>query len=204
MYFSLDFFLEMWGSQLTLAWAALALIMALDDSHGLRTDAAVGILLAGSAVGAGYITCLYGGQPPGAWLGYLALAVYLTVCSVTDIQTCRVYDLLQIPAAVIGAWLCLARPVTTESGAGLMAFALLQYLLFMRMYGEGDVMAFQICALYLAAAGGDLLTMLLHMALAFGLLGAVQLARDNIDRKGDLIKPVPLLPYIACSILCFL
>lgn len=86
----------------------------------------------------------------------------------------------------------------------MILFALLQYLLFMRLYGEGDVMAFQICALYLVGEGGNLMTMLLHMALAFGLLGAVQLARGNINKKGNLKTPVPFLPYIACSILWFL
>ncbi|MDE5746233.1 MAG: hypothetical protein K2I21_01495 [Acetatifactor sp.] len=199
------FFLKVLGLQLTLVLAVLRLIGVLDPSHGLKTDgAAVGILLAGCGAGAGYIVHSHSGATPGVWLGYLALAVYLTVCTITDIQTSRVYDILQVPAAAAGAWLCIRQPAAAGSGTGLILFALLQYLLFMRLYGEGDVMAFQICALYLAGGGGNFLTMLLHMALAFAMLGAIQLAKGNINRKGNLKNPVPFLPYIACSVLWFL
>lgn len=199
------FFLKVWGLQLMLALAILRLLAALDPFHGPRADgAAFGILLAGCGAGAGYIAYFKGGEPPGVWLCYLALAVYLMVCTVTDLQTCRIYDILQVPAAAAGAWLCLGRPQAAECGTGLIVFALLQYLLFMRLYGQGDVMAFQICALYLAGGGGRFAAMLLHMALAFAMLGVVQLARGNINGKGNLKTPVPFLPYIACSVCIFL
>lgn len=199
------FFLKIWGLQLTLVLAVLRLLVTLDPSHGLKADrAALGILLVGCGAGAGYIAHFQAREPPGVWLGYLALAVYLTACVITDIQTCRVYDILQVPAAAAGAWLCLWRPAAPESGAGLILFALLQYLLFMRLYGAGDVMTFQICALYLVGGGGNFVTMLLHMTLAFAMLGAVQIVRGNINEKGNLKTPVPFLPYIACSVLWFL
>ena len=198
-------FLTLWGLLLAGALAVLLLIAGMDPCHGLKTDwGAAGILLAGSGAGTGYILYACGGETPGERAAYLVLSVYLTVCGVTDAQTCKVYDILQIPAAAAGAWLCIRRPVPAESGVGLVLFALLQYLLFMRLYGEGDVMAFQICALYVAAAGGDLLTMLLHMAAAFAMLGAVQLIKGNINGKGNLKTPVPFLPYIAWGALWFL
>lgn len=198
-------FLKLFGAQLTLTLAVLKLVTALDREHGLRADrAAGGILLAGCCLGAAHITSLCGSQQPMLWPGYLVLAVYLTVCSITDFQTCKVYDILQVPAAVAGAILCLLQEPLPGGGSGLVLFALLQYLLFMRFYGEGDVMAFQICSLYLVGKGGDLQTLLLHMALAFTLLGAVQALRRNINQKGNLKVPVPFLPYIACSLLWFL
>lgn len=198
-------FLKLFGAQLTLTLAVLKLVTALDREHGLRADrAAGGILLAGCCLGAAHITSLCGSQQPMLWPGYLVLAIYLTVCSITDFQTCKVYDILQVPAAVAGAILCLLQEPLPRGGSGLVLFALLQYLLFMRFYGEGDVMAFQICSLYLVGKGGDLQTLLLHMALAFTLLGAVQALGRNINQKGNLKVPVPFLPYIACSLLWFL
>jgi len=199
------FFLKLFGLQSILVWAVLKLITILDQGHGLKADWATGgILLAGCCLGAGYTVRLCGPQQPVLWVGYLVLALYLTVCAITDLKTCKVYDILQVPTAVAGAVLCLQQAPLPEGGRGLVIFALLQYLLFMRFYGEGDVMAFQICSLYLVGRGGDLQTLLLHMALAFVLLGAVQAFRRNINRKGNLKVPVPFLPYIACSLLWLL
>lgn len=199
------FLLMLFSVQLTLALAVLKLITIMDQEHGLRADrAAGGILLMGCCLGAGITVRLCSPQQPILWAGYLILTVYLTVCAITDFQTCKVYDLLQIPAAVAGAVLCLLQAPLPEGGRGLVLFALLQYLLFTRFYGEGDVMAFQICSLYLVGRGGDLQTLLLHMALAFILLGGVQAFKRNINQKGNLKAPVPFLPYIACSLLCFL
>lgn len=199
------FFMMLFGLQMMLALTVLKLITVLDKGHGLKADRATGgILLVGCCLGAGYAAQLSSPQRPLLWLGYLMLAVYLTVCAITDLQTCKVYDILQVPAAVAGAVLCLYQAPLPGGGKGLVIFALLQYFLFMRFYGEGDVMAFQICSLYLVARGGDLQTLLLHMALAFILLGGVQVLRRNINQKGNLKVPVPFLPYIACSLLCFL
>lgn len=198
-------FLKLFGLQITLALAILKLITLLDRKHGLKVDGtAGGVLLVGAGLGAGYTAQLSGTQRPALWLGYLTLAVYLTVCAITDIQTCKVYDILQIPAAAAGAILCLSQVSTLAGGRGLVIFALLQYLLFMKFYGEGDVMAFLICSLYLVSRGGNLRTLLMHMALAFTLLGVVQMLRHNINGKGNLKVPVPFLPYIAGSILWFL
>ncbi len=198
-------FFRLFVLQLMLALAILKLITVLDRGHGLKADrAAGGILLAGCCLGAGYTARLCGPQQPVLWPGYLVLAVYLTVCTITDFQTHKVYDILQVPAAVAGAVLCLLQVPMPEGGRVLVSFALLQYLLFTRYYGEGDVMAFQICSLYIVGRGGDLRTLLLHMALAFILLGAVQGLKHNINQKGNLKVPVPFLPYIACSLLWFL
>lgn len=199
------FFLYIFGLQLALTLATLWLITKLDPGHGLQADwETVGILSAGCCVGAGYIACYHSQDPSIIWAGYLILAVYLTVCVITDRQTCKIYDFLQLPASVAGAILCLIRPLSSGGGWGLVLFALLQYFLFGRLYGQGDVMAFQICSLYLVGEGGDFQTLLLHMALSFAMLGVVQLFRKNIDRKGNLKVPVPFLPYIACSLPWFL
>lgn len=198
-------FVTMFGLQLVFTAAVIKMLVRMDAEHGLRADREAGcILLTGCFAGAGYIACAHSRERPAIWMIYLILAVYLTVCVTTDRQTCKVYDCLQLPAAVFGAALCLLRPVPARGGAALVCFALLQYFLFMRLYGRGDGMTFQICSLYIIGEGGSLETLLSHMMAAFALLGAVQLVRGNINRKGNLKLPVPFLPYIACSLLWFL
>ncbi|MDE7222385.1 MAG: hypothetical protein K2O34_01225 [Acetatifactor sp.] len=197
--------MTMFGLQLLLTAAVINMLVRTDEEHGLRADWEAGcILLTGCFAGAGYIACAHGREHPMIWMIYLILAVYLTVCVLTDRQTCKVYDCLQLPAALFGTALCMMRPVPAQGGAALVCFALLQYFLFMRLYGRGDGMTFQISSLYIIGAGGSLETLLSHMAAAFALLGVVQLVRGNINRKGNLKLPVPFLPYIACSLLWFL
>lgn len=197
-----------WGLfslQMTWMLAVLQGIIRLDPESGIKVDGeAICILLAGSGTGAGYIACCLSDGPAAIEIGYLALSVYLTVCAVTDRQTCMIYDFLQLPAAAAGAVMALRCSLPPECGAGLIAFALLQYLVFMRLYGKGDGMAFQICSLYIVSGGGGFEALLLHMAMAFGLLGMVQFFRGNLNKRGNLKVPVPFLPYIACTVLWFL
>lgn len=199
------YFLGIFELQLILTLAVLWLITKSDQEHGLRADReAVEILSVGCCMGAGYIASHHRQEQPIILAGYLILAVYLTVCVFTDRKTCKIYDFLQLPASMAGAILCMARPLPAGAGLGLILFALLQYFLFGRLYGQGDVMAFQVCSLYIIGEGGDFQTLLLHMALAFAILGVIQLFRKNIDRRGNLKTPVPFLPYIACSLPWFL
>lgn len=199
------YFLGIFELQLVLTLAVLWLITKSDQEHGLQADwGAVGILSAGCCMGAGYIASHHRQEQPVILAGYLILAVYLTVCVITDRKTCKIYDFLQLPASMAGAILCMARPLPAGAGVGLILFALLQYFLFGRMYGQGDVMAFQVCSLYIIGEGGDFQVLLLHMALSFAILGVIQLFRKNIDRRGNLKTPVPFLPYIACSLPWFL
>lgn len=198
-------FVMLFGLQLALASAVMKAITRLDKEHGLRADREAGcILLSGCLAGAGFISCAHSREPLVIWMVYLILAVYLTVCVITDRQTRMVYDFLQFPAAAAGAVLCLLRPLPASGGVALICFALMQYFLFMRLYGRGDGMAFQVCSLYIIGAGDSLEALLLHMAAAFSVLGIVQLIRGNVNRKGNLKTPVPFLPYIACSLLWFL
>lgn len=195
----------MFSIQMMLSLTVLKLIIWLDPNAGIRLDReAWGILLTGSCAGAGYILCCKYGEPCMTWVCYLILAIYLTVCVITDRQTNMIYDFLQLPAVAAGATLCLIYPLTPGKGGGLIFFALVQYLLFMRLYGRGDGMAFQICSLYIISGGGHIECPLLHMALAFILLGIVQAFRGNIRKNGNLKVPVPFLPYIAVSVLWFL
>lgn len=132
---------------------------------------------------------------------FLALAIYLVVSSVTDILLCQVHDVLQYFGAMNGVALLLYRMPEPKMGVSLVVFTLIQYFLFLKMYGGADGMAFLICALYLASLGKGLESYLFHMALCYLLLAVVQGLRKNINKQGNLKEPVALLPYIGSGLL---
>lgn len=143
------------------------------------------------------------------WVGaekYLCgfLSAYLLSASITDWQTCEVYDFLHIFAGAAGIWFLWSRSPDREIWISLLCFLAVQLLLFMRMYGKADGMAFLVCAVYESVHGSGFLTYLLHMSAAYLLLGVVQGLRRNINRRGNLKAPVPFLPYIAATVWFFL
>ncbi len=132
---------------------------------------------------------------------FLILVVYLVICTTMDSQLCKVNNFMQYIGLIggIGSVLnCVPQP---EVGSALLMFAFVQYVLFRKMYGAADVMAFLICALYLAAEGRGIEYYLYHMAVCYLLLTLVQAMRGNIGRSGRLKKPVALYPYISASFL---
>lgn len=127
----------------------------------------------------------------------IVLAVYLTVCTVTDIFFYQVYDLMQYPGVLGGCiWILLKEPQTALGGS-LILFAGMQYFILIKKYGKADGMGYCICSLYLAGSGVDIEGYLYHMIISFSLLAVVQGIRGNITRKGNLKKAVALYPYIA-------
>lgn len=134
-------------------------------------------------------------------IGLLILAVYLTVCSVMDSRLFRVNDFMQYLGMAGGVVRLLHQMPEREIGISLLVFALVQYILFGKMYGSADVMAFLICALYLAADNKDVEYYLYHMAVCYLLVTMVQGVRRNINKKGGLRKPIALYPYISVSFL---
>lgn len=89
-------------------------------------------------------------------------------------------------------------PQAPFSGA-LISFVLLQFLFFSKLYGRADCYAFSCCSVMLKAFGGGMREYLLHMLLAVGILGVVELLRKNVDRLGNLKEPVAFIPYITAA-----
>ena len=140
------------------------------------------------------------------WYGQLAcgvLAAYLLVASLQDSQTFEVYDFLHVLALPTGMIFIMAAP-SGEKVMSLVLYLVIQLGIFMKMYGAGDGLAFLVCAVYESRFGKGLSTYLLHMAAVFVVLLVVQGARRNINKTGNLKKPVALVPYIAATVWFFL
>lgn len=131
----------------------------------------------------------------------LNLAIYLVVCFVMDSMLCKVNNFMQY-FGILGGIICaLYNQPEPEVGFSLIFFALIQYVVFLKMYGGADGMSFLICALYLAGMGKGIESYLFHMLLCYVLLAVVQAIQGNITKEGKLVEPVPLLPYISLSFL---
>lgn len=127
----------------------------------------------------------------------------LTLAAFCDHCTTEVHDVIFFPPAAIG-FIYLAAQGSWRGILNLLLFWLLQLLLFRRLYGGADCLAFSMCAAYMAHNGALLLEYLLLMLFTFLALGTVQLLRRNVNRRGNLKEPVALIPYIAATMLIWL
>lgn len=116
-----------------------------------------------------------------------------------DYNTKEVYDFCYLPALLSGGiFLISGHPPGIMD---LVLFCLVQWIIFRKLYGEADCLAFCICAAYLTAYGGGLIDYILLMAIVFILLTIIQFLRRNIAGNGNLKEGVPLIPYIAAVML---
>lgn len=139
------------------------------------------------------------GTGMGEFAGLFLLSVYLVICTTLDLLLCQVNDCMQY-LGLCGGILCIcANAPDVNTGCSLVFFVLLQYGIFMRMYGKADGMAFSVCALYFAGMGGEIEVYLFHMLLCFFLLAIIQLCKRNVSLQGKLKKSVALYPYITVS-----
>lgn len=185
---------------LLLCFVAVKIILHFDKTSGLEFTCRQGVFF------------LLGSILSGIWIdirklemfSHGILAAYLLVSVYTDIQLKKVYDLMSYAAFAAGILLIMFSPDTRGSLGELGVFLVLQKLLFARMLGEADCIAFGICAMYMNAAGGDIMEYLFHMLLAVMLCGVIQLLRRNINKKGNMKEPVAFTPYIALASILFL
>lgn len=135
------------------------------------------------------------------WLFWGVLAVCLLLACIMDCRTHEVYNVIWWAAGAAAALLLPERKDGADIGVlwELFFFILLQLTLFTRMYGRADCYAFSVCAVAEAAVGLSLTGYLLHMLISFLLLAFVQALRHNIGRGGNLLQPVPFLPYITLA-----
>lgn len=137
----------------------------------------------------------------------------LLFACITDSKRCVVFQFTWWMAAVVlGIWFVekIAQndgiiriierdnPVTLKL-CELLVYILLQEYFFSRMYGKADCHGFALCAVAEYLCGINMSGYVYHMAIAFGMLGAVQLVKGNVNCKGNLKCSVPFLPYITVS-----
>lgn len=199
-------------------------LMKLDKAHGMQLSmSTLCQLWLGSLV---FVFVCLPNSGEGDWrmqTAWFLLGVYFLSCCVTDHLTCQVYDVFQYMGVAAAGYLALTASghpkvvvsghlafnatvdvagnggVDAAIGLSILLFALLQYVLFMRLYGKADGMAFLVSALAEASLGYDVQMYLLHMILSYLLLSLVQGLKRNIGGKGRLKKPVPFLPYITVT-----
>ena len=126
--------------------------------------------------------------------------------AVMDYRTCQVYRLFWwiALAADVLLWINRADTIDYSGLPELIFFCLLQQFFFSKMYGRADCHGFCVGALTLFCLGGSLWDFLMLMLYAFSMLFVVQAFRRNIDRRGNLKKPVPFLPYLTSAFCLYL
>lgn len=137
----------------------------------------------------------------------LGLVIFcFLAAAVMDYRTCRVYRLFWWIAlgADILLWVCKADTILYSRLPELIFFCLLQELFFSKMYGRADCHGFCVGAVTLFCLGGSLWDFVMLMAYSFGLLFVVQAFHRNINKQGNLKKPVAFIPYLTTSFLLYL
>lgn len=199
----------MTGVILGMTGAGMLIINRWDAPLPMNRRRYLGVMGA-SAVEGMAVTLLTEGEP---WQGRFLLSVIggaLLLASVTDLLLCQVYNFIWWPALcaaliLLGQqWhLCrlygLREDAFWERLCFLVLFVILQLMVFGRMYGRADSYAFCVCAAAGAARGMDGQGMLVHMLLAYGFLLLAQAFCRNIDRRGNLKRKVPFVPYIVMA-----
>ncbi len=131
----------------------------------------------------------------------------LLFACVTDMAIYHVYNFtwwIAVTAAAIIFWRALLEvkvKTPEETIISLIVFMVIQINFFCKTYGKADGYAFCVCAVTEAARGMKMTGYLLHMVTAYTLLFLVQISYGNLNKRGNLKKPVPFLPYITISYL---
>ncbi len=123
--------------------------------------------------------------------GSLAAAAY------SDWQIKKAYDFFFWVALAADLVILIGRETFYWACAqDLVIFSLLQILLFRKMYGAADCIGFTVCAAFFSAFGKGLFHYIFLMGCTFFLVFLVQAYKHNVNRKGNLKRPIALLPYI--------
>ena len=130
----------------------------------------------------------------------------LLITMQSDWDTCLVYRFWwwMFGLVAVGMMICSWQPGDCPTCVQMKEwglFCVLQYLLFARMYGRADCHGFACFSFLLLRKGGRMEQMLVLMLLSICFLGLVQLVKRNVNRKGNLKRPVPFLPYMTFAFL---
>jgi hypothetical protein len=187
------------------SWGFTAFVRVFDHSCSTAVNRRTNIVLIGLSVLASLLIYLKQGNASLTnRLELILLAYYLVVAVYWDIFTHEIYDFNAFLVGGMGILRLACMRPSIESLVHLAIFTVLQMFFFSRMYGKGDVLAWIVCAIYITIGGHGLYAYFLHMLSAVILLAIVQLFRRNVNRRGNLRRPVAFLPYIAGTVWLFL
>lgn len=191
---------EIWA----IAWGLLKFVLIYDKDSNLYISKVIKISMLFYSIGISIWITVGMGLLDISIFSYGVFASYLLVATIADIQTYEVYDFLHVIGASTGIIILIKQGIVFSHWQGLLVFVAMQVFIFGRLYGLADCMGFCVCAIYICIRNPSTLMYLFHMALAFCILGVVQGARGNINKKGNLKEPVAFFPYITFSVWFFL
>lgn len=142
-------------------------------------------------------------QPEEIWQEAVIYSLFwasMALCAWCDYLTTEIYDFCYLPAFISGCLMLWLNSAWYRSG-DLIIFAVIQFLIFRKLIGTSDCVAFWICALYLAGTGKGFEAYVWFMAYVYVLFLVAQLLFGNVDKKIKLKEPKPMIPYIAVVIL---
>lgn len=125
----------------------------------------------------------------------------LLLTAYIDFKTQEVYRIIWIiPMAIAGVGI----PHTKTAVLHLIIFFALQLFLFSRFYGKADSFCFCLCAETIIMSNGQLIDCLIHMLMALTLMFITNLCKHNVNKRLNLKKSEPFIPYIYASWLLIL
>lgn len=146
-----------------------------------------------------------------SWWDCLAQNLFwgnLLLALLQDVRECLVYRIIWLIILLVSGSQILRNGIESMPLLGGLFYSAFQELIGRQFYGRADCHCFSCIAFFLMAEGlyrGETLQFLvIHMIVSFALLGVVSAFNGNLNRKGNLIFPVPFIPYIYFSLLVLL
>lgn len=132
----------------------------------------------------------------------------LLLALLQDVRESLVYRVIWLIIMLVLGFQILQNGIEPTSLLSVLFYCTFQELIGSRFYGRADCHCFSCTAFFMMTRGiyiGEILQFLvIHMVVSFLLLGVVSVLQGNLNRKGNLLYPVPLIPYIYLSLLVLL
>ena len=132
----------------------------------------------------------------------------LLLALLQDVRECLVYRIIWLIIMLVLGFQILQNGIEPKSLLGVLFYCTFQELIGSQFYGRADCHCFSCIAFFVMTSGGYIGEMLqflvIHMIASFLLLGVVSVLQGNLNRRGNLLYPVPFIPYIYLSLLVLL
>lgn len=128
---------------------------------------------------------------------FALINLMMVIASVMDLKEKKVYDLVWIVCITASAFFIITeRSLMLLDLPGLLLYVIVQEFAMGKVYGRADSHAFTSCAFYFAGFGRTIDVYVFHLSVTFIMISAVQMIKKNTDKRGKLLEPVAMVPYI--------